>query len=175
MKWPFPLGTAINANDHLIIWADNDIEQSGLHTNFKLSSLGDNIIFSNGAVIFDQIALGPQATDVSYARCPDGGATFMTGIPTFNATNSCLSGLNESFMNKVRIYPVPFNSDFTLNGEDILGKDIIIVDLIGREVYNGKIDSNNLYISGSLWISGVYSLRILDANGLYFEGKIVKI
>jgi len=175
MKWSFPLGTAINANDHLIIWADNDLEQSGIHTNFKLSSLGDNIIFSNGAVIFDQIVLGPQSTDVSYARCLDGGATFMTGIPTFNAANSCLSGLNESFMNKVRIYPVPFNSDFTLNGEDILGKDIIIVDLIGREVYRGKIESNSIIISGDLWQAGLYSVKLSDSNGLYFEGKIVKI
>jgi hypothetical protein len=174
MKWPFPLGTAINANDHLIVWADNDIEQSGLHTNFKLSSLGDNIIFSNGAVIFDQIILGPQTTDVSYARCPDGGAAFLNGIPTFNAVNSCQSGINESLLNAVRIYPVPFSNDLSFNADGISGKELIISDMMGRIVYVGEISSDSFTISGNEWMSGVYSVRINDNSEIFFEGKVIK-
>jgi hypothetical protein len=175
MKWPFPLGTAINANDHLIVWADNDTEQSGLHTNFKLSSLGDNIIFSNGAVIFDQIILGPQTTDVSYGRCPDGGAAFITGVPTFNATNGCQSSLNNNLKANLRIYPVPFVSDFVLSGEGIIGKDIQVHDILGREVFKGRLDSESILISGSTWKTGLYLVRLSDANNLYFDCKIVKI
>jgi hypothetical protein len=51
MKWAFPFGTNIPANGYLLVWCDNDIGQTGIHTNFKLSSLGENIIFSNGAMI----------------------------------------------------------------------------------------------------------------------------
>jgi hypothetical protein len=174
MKWPFPLGTAINANDHLIVWADNDIEQSGLHTNFKLSSLGDNIIFSNGAVIFDQIILGPQTTDVSYARCPDGGTAFLYGIPTFNAVNSCQSGINEGLLNSVRIYPVPFSNDLTFNADGITGKELVISDMMGRIVYFREISSDSFTISGNEWMSGVYSVRINDNSEIFFEGKVIK-
>ena len=175
MKWPFPIGTAINANDYLIVWADDDIEQSGLHTNFKLSSLGDNIIFSNGVSIFDQIILGPQVNNISYARCPNGSATFMSVIPTFDAINLCQSGMNESDFKNIRMYPVPFSIDISFNGQDIFGKNIEVIDLFGRTVHRGEIDTNNYTISGSSWRSGLYLVKISDSNGYYFEGKIVKI
>jgi spore coat protein CotH len=175
MKWSFPIGTAINANDYLIIWADNDIEQSGLHTNFKLSSLGDNIILSNGAISFDQIVLGPQTTDISYSRCPDGGVNFIFGIPTFNASNSCQSGLNESLLGDVRIYPVPFKTEFTLNGHDIIGKNVSVNDLMGRLVFNGIVDSDSFVVSGINWNSGVYLVSLFDSNNRYFDVKIVKM
>jgi hypothetical protein len=78
-------------------------------------------------------------------------------------------------MSNAKFYPVPFNSEFILSGEDILGKEILIFDLMGREVYRGKVDSDNFIISGSSWKDGVYSVRLSDSNGLYFDGKIVKI
>lgn len=174
MKWAFPLGTAINANDYLIVWADNDLIQSGLHTNFKLSSLGDNIIFSNGATIFDQILLGAQTTDVSYARCPDGSTAFMNVIPTFDATNTCQVGINEHKQNTVRMYPVPFSSDITFNADGISGKDLVVVDMMGREVFHGEVTSDSFTISGNEWKTGVYSVRISDVNGIYFDGKVIK-
>ena len=174
MKWAFPLGTAIDANDYLIVWADNDIIQSGLHANFKLSSLGDNIIFSNGATIFDQISLSAQTTDVSYARCPDGSAAFMNVIPTFDATNTCQVGINENKQNSVRMYPVPFSSDITFNADGISGKDLVVVDMMGREFFHGEVTSESFTISGNDWKTGVYSVRISDVNGIYFDGKVIK-
>jgi hypothetical protein len=174
MKWAFPLGTAIDANDYLIVWADNDVIQSGLHANFKLSSLGDNIIFSNGATIFDQISLSAQTTDISYARCPDGAANFMNVTPTFNATNTCQVGISEINLNNVRIYPVPFSSDLTFNADGISGKELLIIDMMGREVFAGKVTSDSFTVSGSEWNSGVYSVRIADNNGIFFDGKVIK-
>jgi hypothetical protein len=94
-KWAFPLGTAIPANGRIIVWCDNDIEQTGLHANFKLSSLGDNVIFSNGVTIFDQLTIGAQTQNISYSRCPDGGVNFDYVVPTFNAINTCFVGINE--------------------------------------------------------------------------------
>jgi len=34
----FPSGISIAANDYLIVWADDDLTQAGLHTDFKLSA-----------------------------------------------------------------------------------------------------------------------------------------
>jgi hypothetical protein len=175
MKWSFPIGTAINAKDFLIIWADNDIEQSGLHTNFKISSLGDNLIFSNGIITFDQIVLGAQSTDISYARCPDGGVDFINGIPTYNASNGCQSSLDQNFAESVQIYPIPFNSEFTIKGEHITGKLVSIYDLFGRQVYSRKVDSESIVILGNEWKSGFYLVRLSDSNGNYSDRKVIKI
>ena len=46
IKYIFPDSTKIGSNDYLIIWADEDDEQPGLHANFKLSKNGENSIFS---------------------------------------------------------------------------------------------------------------------------------
>jgi hypothetical protein len=175
MKWFFPIGTSIPANGFLMVWCDNDMGQAGLHTNFKLSSLGENLIFSNGATTYDQVIFGVQSTDVAYARCPDGGATFSIAIPTPLATNNCQASIYENPFSEIRIYPNPFNSDLTINGVGIIGKEILIYDLMGRQVFQGTIDTANFIISGNSWDAGVYSIRLSDTNGFSFEGKIIKI
>ena len=45
-----------------------EINGSGLHTNFKLSSLGDNVIFSDGLNVFDQLTIGAQTQNISYSK-----------------------------------------------------------------------------------------------------------
>ncbi len=60
MKWPFP-DTIIGANDYLIIWADKDEEQEGLHSNFKLSKSGEALYLSYSVEnILDFISFGAQ-------------------------------------------------------------------------------------------------------------------
>lgn len=175
MKWFFPIGTYVPANGYLIVWCDNDIEQAGVHTNFKLSSLGENLIFSNGVTIYDQIIFGIQTTDVAYARCPDGSTSFNFATPTPLASNNCEANLGEFSLKNVSIFPNPFNSEFNIHGEEIHGKEIMIHDLLGREVYRGIIEKESIVIRSDLWKSGIFSILIIDVTGLYFEGKIVKI
>lgn len=88
-KWMFPDGTIIKKKDYLIVWADKDTLQTGLHTNYKLSSGGENVVLSSPAKkIIDQVEY--VATDIqqSYARIPNGTGEFRWGIPTFNAPNN---------------------------------------------------------------------------------------
>ena len=40
MQWAFPAGTEIAANGYLVVWADEDEDQSGLHANFKFVCKG---------------------------------------------------------------------------------------------------------------------------------------
>ncbi|HUX57638.1 MAG TPA: lamin tail domain-containing protein [Bacteroidales bacterium] len=88
-KWQIPQGTSISANGYLIIWADKDTTQIGLHANFKLSSLGEEVLFSkpNGTVI-DEIIYPGQTLEVSYSRYPNGTGAFRWQNPTFNVINS---------------------------------------------------------------------------------------
>jgi len=74
-KWTFP-DTSIAPGGFLLVWCDEDQIQGPLHTNFKLSASGEEIgLFeadSNGVVPIDTYVYGPQTTDVSEGRLPDG-------------------------------------------------------------------------------------------------------
>lgn len=87
--WQFPDNTTIAPNGYLIVWADEDSGQVGLHANFKLSVDGDHIRLSNidGSVL-DTITFGPQSTNLSMMRIPNGTGNFVQGTPTFNAVNT---------------------------------------------------------------------------------------
>jgi len=87
-KWKFPQGTNIPANGYLIIWADGDTTETGLHTNFKLSSTGEDVILSNPEKIkLDKVEYPPQPLELSYSRVPNGTGEFIWRTPTYNKTN----------------------------------------------------------------------------------------
>lgn len=99
-QWAFPAGTNIPAKGYLIIWADNDEDQAGLHANFKLSSGGETIYLTNTAGAFvDTIEYKDQTTDISFGRIPNGTGDFQVMKPTFNAENNADSdgdGINAN-------------------------------------------------------------------------------
>jgi hypothetical protein len=83
---------SVPAGGFLLFWADSSPAQGIYHTNFALSKAGESIgLFDtdvNGNVPVDTYSFGPQATDVSQARCPDGGQVwFFDTSPTIGATN----------------------------------------------------------------------------------------
>jgi hypothetical protein len=88
-KWQFPAGTSISGNAFLIVWVDGDTLQNGLHTNFKLSSAGEKIVFSNSdMLIIDEVRYPAQTLPLTYSRNPDGTGPFVWQEPTFNASNN---------------------------------------------------------------------------------------
>lgn len=171
MKWQIPLGTAVNANDVLIIWTDNDSEQSGLHANFKLSSAGESLILSDGTMIYDQVDFGQQSQDVSYARCPDGG-TFTFADPTFDALNNCALKLNELAMSSVLIYPNPSNSSFTIRSE--VKGTYAVYDLSGRCITEGSLENGITILTAQEWQSGNYLVNVSDETGNTRTIQLVK-
>jgi hypothetical protein len=89
-KWQFPTGTSIAANGYLVIWIDSDSTQTGLHTNFKLSSAGEDAVLSKpDETILDKISFPSvtQTVESSYSRIPDGIGDFKWHSPTFNRSN----------------------------------------------------------------------------------------
>ncbi|TXF90269.1 T9SS type A sorting domain-containing protein [Neolewinella aurantiaca] len=88
-KWTFPAGTTIAGNGYLIIWADEDLDQDGLHADFKLSAGGETVVLSDAnEALIDTITYADQETDISHGRYPNGTGDFMDMTPTFNAENS---------------------------------------------------------------------------------------
>lgn len=87
-KWRIPT-VLIQPKSWILIWCDEDSSQGILHANFKLSSLGEQlgIFFIDGKVI-DTITYGPQKTDTSYGRFPDGTDFWKFMRPTPNSSNN---------------------------------------------------------------------------------------
>jgi hypothetical protein len=91
VKWKIPSGTSIAPNGYLIIWADKDTTQSGLHANFKLSALGENLVLSKpDKSTLDKVTYPAQTLELSYSRYPDGTGDFRWQNPSFSRGNGGL-------------------------------------------------------------------------------------
>lgn len=87
-KWVFPSGSTLAAGEYRVVWADGDGTQPW-STTFKLSAAGEAVgLFAADGATLDQVEFGAQATDVSFARTPDGGDTWATAdTPSPGAAN----------------------------------------------------------------------------------------
>jgi len=93
-RWQIPAGTAgetaIAPNGYLVIWADKDVTDSGLHANFSLDTDGEELgLFAkDGVTLIDSVVFDRQMTDISYGRFPDGNdAWSLLTFPTPGMTN----------------------------------------------------------------------------------------
>ncbi len=88
-KWKFPNGTVIGKNGFLIVWADGDSTHvSGLHTNFKLSADGENVVLLSPAQeVINLVEYPATLLEQSYARVPNGTGKFKWSVPTFKKSN----------------------------------------------------------------------------------------
>ncbi|MEJ5305140.1 MAG: lamin tail domain-containing protein [Ignavibacteria bacterium] len=86
-KWLMP-NVSIQPKKWILIWCDEDSAQGILHSNFKLSAAGEQLgIFSLSLEAIDTITYGPQKTDTSFGRFPDGSNFWKFMNPTPNNFN----------------------------------------------------------------------------------------
>ena len=138
-KYDIPEGTTIPSNGYLIIWADEDGMQEGLHANFKLSRSGESLFLVNAdTVIIDEVTFDKQMTDITFARFPNGTGSFETRTPTFNSNNNDgTTGIDDIFNNhQLVIYPNPANFEIfvQLKNPTRHMMDIEVYDVFGRIV-----------------------------------------
>lgn len=87
-KWQIPSDlpaqTTIAAHGYLLVWADGEENEGGLHAGFKLNDEGEAVgLYDTTGTLVDSIAFGPQNPDQSYGRFPDGIGTWQVfGDPT---------------------------------------------------------------------------------------------
>jgi hypothetical protein len=109
-KWIFP-AIDLRPNSYLLIFASdkNKLDPTELHTNFKISSSGEELFLSNNSgVIIDEISSVSLSDNESYCRTPDGSTTWIvTGISSPNATNNYSNQL--LFSNQEGFYENPFS------------------------------------------------------------------
>jgi len=88
-RWPIPEGTKIKPGEFLIIWADQDTIQPGLHANFKLSAEGEEVILVKpDRTIADEVRFRIQKKELTFARNPDGTGKFVWQNPTPGKSNN---------------------------------------------------------------------------------------
>ena len=104
-KWQFPNPTLILAESYLIIWADD--QDTGLHTNFKISRGGEELGFCDPDTnTIDSIRFGNQEEDISFGRNPNSNSDWVYFLPSSPGTENNIS-------HTVNITPEP---QFSQNG-----------------------------------------------------------
>lgn len=118
-QWRIPDGTVIPAGGYLIVWADDDAGQPGVHAPFKLSAGGEAVILANpDLTTVDSVVFGAQTANVSYARIPNGTGSFRQVPATLGAYNfdPALSGVPSADLFALApAVPNPFNPTTTLS------------------------------------------------------------
>ena len=181
-KWQFPdSAVQIFPDEYMLIWCDEDQEDGGLHTNFKLSSGGEflALVHPDGETIIDSISFPSQAEDISYGRILSSDFQYewdyLSPTPGYSNTSLHISK-TELLVNSFElnsIYPNPFNSNFkiSLDIPDDLGKfRVDLVSLTGRTILSKTVIPS---FSGTITIpmnidktfaSGTYFIRIIGDN-----------
>ncbi|MEM6769300.1 MAG: lamin tail domain-containing protein, partial [Bacteroidota bacterium] len=173
-KWAFPEGTTVGAHQYLIVWADDDEGQEGVHTSFKLSAGGESVVLIDGdGAIIDSISFPEQATDISYGRYPNGTGAFREMLPTFGAENNegttSLNHVTQLGVD-VEVYPNPTATDLEVRLQQAYVRDIS-VDLINTE---GRLVLTTTLPQGSQGVTlaavelpqGLYYLRLSDQSAM---------
>jgi hypothetical protein len=123
-KWRFPDATTIHADDFLLIWADNDTSDDGLHANFKLNADGEEVglVGRDGLTLIDSIVFPDQFTDKSYGRYRDANETwcfFDSPSPAAQNEGGYLGQVAEPTISHNRgFYDAPFSVTITTETED---------------------------------------------------------
>lgn len=159
-KYRIPRGTTIAANGYLIVWADEDGKQQGLHANFKLSASGEPLILldSIGQMV-DSVEIPALQDDVAYARQPNGIGSFVTQAHSFNKNNDGTTALEFSENKDVlRVYPNPSKAEVNLSWNGKPGQNLRIYNTLGQLVHSCSLNSS-LQIDISQWFPGTYFLK----------------
>jgi hypothetical protein len=179
--------TMIPAKGFLVFLADNQTEQGILHTNFKLTSDGEEVglsrTFGPAVHFIDTLTFPPLEANTSYGCTTDGAATFTTfETPTPGAANNPngtgISGAGLADFN-VTVYPNPVRDELHIElqnpGHRILTLKISLYDIYGRLIHESETrnphTSDRINLSMTHLDEGIYLLRVQADN----QSKTVKI
>ena len=79
-----PRATTIPGRGFLLLWADRDRDEDGIHLSFRLSSRGEHLRLyaADGTTLLDSVTFGPLRRDVAYGRLSPRGRWFFLDEPS---------------------------------------------------------------------------------------------
>ncbi|MFK7773442.1 MAG: CotH kinase family protein [Saprospiraceae bacterium] len=179
-KWIFPKGSSIAPGEYLMVWADKDLNQNGLHTDFKLSKTGESLVLSHeDETIIDLVNFGEQTANIAMARIPNGMGEFVFQEPTFQQNNEESNAIkNVSVQAQFSIFPNPTDDFIRIkfqNNYELKDWKVTLTNAIGEKIQEQIFSNNNT--STKLDVqhlpSGIYFLEI--QNGATLQSKKIFI
>jgi hypothetical protein len=140
-KKPFPSGIQIAAGGYYVIIVDTN--SAGLNDGFGLSNNGETVWLENATgTLIDSVAFPALGVDTSYARKPDGAATWTKISPvTRGSTNGANTGVDQesgmvSGFALLQNFPNPCNPATTITYQVLERSEVrlTIFDILGKEV-----------------------------------------
>jgi len=157
-----PAATTIPAGGYLLVWADNEVADTGLHTNFQLNADGEQIglFAADGHTLIDSIMFADQAADISFGCYPDGSDNLrFLGLPSpAGQNNGAYLGqvADTKFSHDRGFYDQPFEVTITCETPDA----VIYYTVDGTQPYQtgGRFPTGKVY-TGPIRIGTTTCLR----------------
>jgi hypothetical protein len=176
-KWMFP-DTIVEAQKRIIVWADMDNTQLGLHTNFTLNPNGGTILLSNGNYkIVDSVDYQQQVNAISCGRYPNGYGNFDLMKPSFSTVNQ----IGETWGENCLVYPNPATglvyittknnqSNVSVSLYNASGQ-LLLEDSFRH--FPGEMNSSVDMLDISGLGQGIYLIRVTGENIEYFTRILI--
>ena len=80
----------------------------------------------------------------------------------------------ESTESNVLVYPNPSSESFQITSNKLIGQNanVLVTNMQGQEIYNGKTANGQLSVNTAEWTAGVYLVSV-KSSGLNFNTKVV--
>jgi len=174
-KFEFPLGTVLAPNEYVMVWADDDQEQEGFHSSFKLSREGEQVYFSNAdGTIIDSLNFGPQESNRGYARIPNGTGDFIIKGMTPGYNNEELSNTDELLEDlAISIYPNPTSDYLHVKVENSKSVVIEMFTITGQLIKRTAYGTNKIRENVAHLDDGYYFINITTEEGHQHKRKFL--
>jgi Lamin Tail Domain len=162
--YALPEGTTIAAKGYLVIFCDDT--NTGLHTNFKLSSSGETVTLKNSnGEIAEAVAYPKLDNGQSYGRYPDGSDAFaISGITSEGTSNNESNAPAVTTIIRTPLVPA-LNQNVTIQAELTNTAQLSTVKLYHR--FEGAA-----YTSVAMTKVGNYYTATIPAQGASVTGQM---
>lgn len=183
LKWRFDLGTFLAPDEYLIVWADKDLEEEGIHTNFKLAKDGESIFLTHeDGTAIDALTYDEQETNIASARRPNGTGDFVAQAATFNINNNNPPSSTQSFLHTgidFRIYPNPSTHSFFVDLTTLESHEsatVFVKNSLGQTLkVIENVPPNALQISTKDMGTGLLTVQVMLDNQFSVAKKVLVV
>jgi spore coat protein CotH len=152
----------IPANNYVLLWADQDLDQGRYHIDIKLEEEGEQIVLTTtSGLILDSVSFGVQNDVFSYGRYPNGSGEFTDMFPTLGYENSEPS--QSVFSADFVIFPVPADDVVYINSTFEAPYTLRLSNTMGQLLIETEVETNNMIdMDVSRLGDGVYVVTLIQ-------------